>query len=1199
MRLKFYSVKRIASLLLLGLPFAVNAQYCTFTATDGVEPITLVNFVTINNVTSGTVGGTPANEDFTSISANVVPGNSYPITVAGNTAGNWTNHIKVYIDWNGNNSFDDAGELYNIGTIVNCTNCSTSGTIAVPAIVPVTSTRMRVVKGFGAGGLSTSCAAYIGYGQAEDYTININSAPCSGVPAGGTATSSVANACPSSSFTLSVTGSGTGLGITYQWQSSPDGIVWTNISGATSAGYTGTQAASTNYRRRIVCATGPDTSYSNAVSVGINPFYNCYCTTAYPSNVEPITLVKFGTINNATSGTLNGTPAQENFTAMSADVVKGLSYPITVNGNTNGNYTNNLAVYFDWNQNGSYADPGETYQLGTITNCTNCGVTVNITIPSTALTGQTGMRVTKKFNGYADACNTTGYGQTEDYTVNILPPPANEAGVLAITKPEVASCSLGSQIWVNLQNLGTSPLTSATFTVKVNGLTVPTTAWTGNVAPQSVAEILVPTSYTFTDGDSVSVEVTMPNGVAENPLFNYNNFTARRLFAGLSGAKSVYGAGANYADITAALTDLYQRGVCDTVYFKLTKDTITSQYTFLPYPGAGAGKLVVFESASGVASSVKFVNTPNAGNNFIFKFDGGDGYMIRNITAIATGTTYATVADIRNGADDISFVGNTFIGDTLGTNAVGDFDRVVIASIQATTDQRTTLKNNTIIGGTRAIILAAPTGAFEEGHVFENNNIINNTAMGLLLGSVSHPVIRGNTFTNRSNVTGDAYNIIVNGSIDGAMFDGNELFTKRSGTNLYLINAKGGASEFVVSNNFINSTDSAGLTRAILIDNASSTGIAIANNSISYRNYNATGGAITVLDGSQIRLLNNNVGAFGSAPVARIEKSYSISQSDYNNLFGTNLANVLGTSYTTLATLQAATGKDAHSVNVNPGFNGADLHTCAAALNGAGLALAFVTADIDGDVRGTNPDIGADEFVADAHGLLLADNFLKCPSDQVTIGNEPMSGVTYSWSPSGNTSKITTTNAGTYIITVTSSCGSYSDTAVVVNKPLPTASFTSYSVGLAAAFTNTSTNGTSYFWDFGDGTTSTDQNPTHIYSAGGIYSVSLTVTNDCGSATSGQTQVNVVSASIEENATINVSLFPNPTNGQFTVTLSAVNNTETSISVIDVTGKTIAVKNIPAGVNQLTLDATSFASGIYSVKITNGDFTKVVRLVRK
>lgn len=51
-------------------------------------------------------------------------------------------------------------------------------------------------------------------------------------------------------------------------------------------------------------------------------------------------------------------------------------------------------------------------------------------------------------------------------------------------------------------------------------------------------------------------------------------------------------------------------------------------------------------------------------------------------------------------------------------------------------------------------------------------------------------------------------------------------------------------------------------------------------------------------------------------------------------------------------------------------------------------------------------------------------------------------------------------------------------------------------------FTNSSTGAVSYLWDFGDGTTSTLANPTHVYTTEGIYDVSLTATSSYGCVTS-------------------------------------------------------------------------------------------------
>lgn len=76
-----------------------------------------------------------------------------------------------------------------------------------------------------------------------------------------------------------------------------------------------------------------------------------------------------------------------------------------------------------------------------------------------------------------------------------------------------------------------------------------------------------------------------------------------------------------------------------------------------------------------------------------------------------------------------------------------------------------------------------------------------------------------------------------------------------------------------------------------------------------------------------------------------------------------------------------------------------------------------------------------------------------------------------------------------------------------------TASFSSSSNALNAIFTNTSTNATSYSWDFGDGNLSSDMNPTHTYATDGTYSVTLTAINACGSVTTTET-ITITTAAI-------------------------------------------------------------------------------------
>jgi PKD repeat protein len=121
-----------------------------------------------------------------------------------------------------------------------------------------------------------------------------------------------------------------------------------------------------------------------------------------------------------------------------------------------------------------------------------------------------------------------------------------------------------------------------------------------------------------------------------------------------------------------------------------------------------------------------------------------------------------------------------------------------------------------------------------------------------------------------------------------------------------------------------------------------------------------------------------------------------------------------------------------------------------------------------------------------------------------TGGTAPYS---YAWSDGDTTNPRTGLLPGTYLLTVTDS-NSCVDTASVtlINQGVtPVAAFTPATLGLSAAFVdNSSGPPSSWLWDFGDGTTSTQQNPTHTYTASGTYTVCLTVSNACGTDSSCQ-----------------------------------------------------------------------------------------------
>jgi hypothetical protein len=165
------------------------APYCgPLTYTSGVEPITSVNFGNMTNTSSATVGTSPAHELFLSKIATVEQGSSNTITLKGNTDGNYTGRYIVFIDWNQDGDFLDAGETYfatGTGvTVVNSTGVDAKtavGTIVVPGTATLGTTRMRIKKNFSSTAYPNPCfsagtlaaGTLTGFGQAEDYTVNV------------------------------------------------------------------------------------------------------------------------------------------------------------------------------------------------------------------------------------------------------------------------------------------------------------------------------------------------------------------------------------------------------------------------------------------------------------------------------------------------------------------------------------------------------------------------------------------------------------------------------------------------------------------------------------------------------------------------------------------------------------------------------------------------------------------------------------------------------------------------------------------------------------------------------------------------------------------------------------------------------------------------------------------------------------------
>jgi len=130
----------------------------------------------------------------------------------------------------------------------------------------------------------------------------------------------------------------------------------------------------------------------------------------------------------------------------------------------------------------------------------------------------------------------------------------------------------------------------------------------------------------------------------------------------------------------------------------------------------------------------------------------------------------------------------------------------------------------------------------------------------------------------------------------------------------------------------------------------------------------------------------------------------------------------------------------------------------------------------------------------------LGESGNRCGVTEIVLDAENP-GAKYLWSTGEETQTITVTESGTYSVVVNNGVGAAFDEIELDFVPAITAEGVipaNVCQGTEIGFEATSATATSWHWDFGDETISTDQNPNHVYTESGEYTVTLTVYNTYG-----------------------------------------------------------------------------------------------------
>lgn len=155
----------------------------------------------------------------------------------------------------------------------------------------------------------------------------------------------------------------------------------------------------------------------------------------------------------------------------------------------------------------------------------------------------------------------------------------------------------------------------------------------------------------------------------------------------------------------------------------------------------------------------------------------------------------------------------------------------------------------------------------------------------------------------------------------------------------------------------------------------------------------------------------------------------------------------------------------------------------------------------------------------------------------------------------------------------------------------PIAQFTSTSQNNTVQFQNTSINSTEYDWDFGDGTTSTMENPTHIFTANGNYNVTLTA-KKCGLTNTITIPISITELGFKNFAFADVTAFPNPASDYFFINSTGFDK----LVLYDLLGKIYSIK-VSTDNEKTKIDCSNLSAGLYVLSVTKDGIKNQLKIV--
>jgi len=236
---------------------------------------------------------------------------SFSTSVLVTFATGFTYDSNIWIDFNNDGDFFDAGELVKSGTSLSTSPTTLDLTFNLPVTAPLGQHRMRIGTA-DSGQVPPNPCYSSSFGVTLDFTVNVLPAPaCAGTPVAGTVTTPNATGCAGGTFPLTLNGYTTGVsGLVFQWygRTLPAGT-FAAISGATDITYSPVVSVASEFYCTVTCANGGSPAQSNTVGISVvNCDYAVTRNTGITYNSIITTGSTYTSISSADDGYTNFVP---------------------------------------------------------------------------------------------------------------------------------------------------------------------------------------------------------------------------------------------------------------------------------------------------------------------------------------------------------------------------------------------------------------------------------------------------------------------------------------------------------------------------------------------------------------------------------------------------------------------------------------------------------------------------------------------------------------------------------------------------------------------------------------------------------------------------------------------------------------------------------------------------------------------------